>query len=136
MFRALAAEFPGALWELDRLPLEELDQRRERLVAAASGGPRAPWMDWLFAYHALFRGALAVKARLRARRSLHEGEAGELAAVASRAARVSLDAGFIEAIARPPAGRLAAVVWAWMAARFGESREGMGRALFPGSRAP
>jgi hypothetical protein len=132
VFRELAARFPGALWELDRLPLEEIERRGELLLAASAGGTRAPWMDWLDAYHALFRGALAVKARLRARKVLAAGEASELAAVASRAARLPLDAHFVEAVARPPAGRLAAVVWGVMEARFGESSEAMRGALFPG----
>lgn len=136
VFRELAGEFPGALWELDRLPLEALELRSAALRAASEGGPRAAWMDWLFAYHALFRGALAVKARLRARRSLHAGEASELAKVATRAARLPLGPGFVEASARPPGGRLAEVVWAAMEEHFAERAEVMRGVLFPGGRTP
>jgi hypothetical protein len=56
--RALAAEFPGCLRELDTLGATEL-ARRERLCAA---GAHEPWMDWIAAYHARVRAALAARA--------------------------------------------------------------------------
>ena len=61
--RALAAEFPGCLRELDTLGVKELARRAEAAATAASGGAREPWMDWIAAYHALMSDALGARAR-------------------------------------------------------------------------
>ena len=42
VFRDLAAEFPGALNELDMLPLEIIDARADALERAARGRGRGP----------------------------------------------------------------------------------------------
>ncbi len=60
--RALAAEFPGALRELDTLGPGELARRAAAAAAAAAGGPGEPWMDWIADYHALMADALAARA--------------------------------------------------------------------------
>src|SRR5262245_17613048 len=60
--RALAAEFPGCLRELDTLGPGELARRAAAATAAAAGGPREPWMDWIADYHALMADALAARA--------------------------------------------------------------------------
>src|SRR5262249_52406116 len=80
VFKALATEFPGALNELDMLPLDVIDERAAALSRAAGGAPTEPWMDWLFAYHALMRAALHVKARLARTRVVSDDEAASLAA--------------------------------------------------------
>ena len=64
--RALAAEFPGALRELDTLGPAELARRAAACAAAAAGGPREPWMAWIAAYHDLVAETLAARARRRA----------------------------------------------------------------------
>lgn len=61
--RGLAAEFPGCLRELDTLGPGELARRAAAVEAAAEGGPREPWMDWIAAYHALMAEALAARGR-------------------------------------------------------------------------
>ncbi|HVY45347.1 MAG TPA: hypothetical protein VHB21_05685, partial [Minicystis sp.] len=61
VFRALAAEFPGALYELDTLPMDALEARAAATAEAASLGEPAAWMRFMIDYHALFRAALAVK---------------------------------------------------------------------------
>jgi hypothetical protein len=61
--RALAAEFPGCLRELDTLGPSELARRATAVAAAASGGPCEPWMHWIASYHALMNEALAARAR-------------------------------------------------------------------------
>jgi hypothetical protein len=63
--RALAAEFPGALRELDTLGPAELARRAAACAAAAAGGPREPWMAWIAAYHDLVAETLAARARRR-----------------------------------------------------------------------
>lgn len=62
-YQRLAARFPGALKELDRLPLDEIDRRAAALEAAASTGVVAPWMIAVDAYHAALRELLAAKRR-------------------------------------------------------------------------
>jgi len=61
--RALAARFPGCLRELDTLGRDELARRAAATAAAAIGGPRERWMDWIAAYHALMSDALGARAR-------------------------------------------------------------------------
>jgi hypothetical protein len=59
---ALAARFPGALREIDELPIAEIGRRLIALDAVL-GEARAPepWMCALARFHALMRGALAAK---------------------------------------------------------------------------
>ena len=52
--RALAAEFPSALRELDGLDTATLAARRD---AAGSAEP-PPWVDWMCRYHARMRDEL------------------------------------------------------------------------------
>jgi hypothetical protein len=59
--RALAAEFPGALRELDRLGSVELERRVMVLSRADAGHDDEPWMGWIVAYHELMRQVLADK---------------------------------------------------------------------------
>jgi len=56
--RALAAEFPGALRELDTLGAPELARRADACTASLAGGIQEPWMAWIDAFHTLMRGAL------------------------------------------------------------------------------
>lgn len=107
--RALAREFPGALRELDALPMEEIEARLAALRALAAGGREAPWMRVLESYHRHFRGALALKGAI---------------------ARGPLDAATLDAAAaswlperaavhRPPGGRLGPLVVARVAEELG-----------------
>jgi hypothetical protein len=59
--RALAAEFPGALRELDRLGSVELERRVMVLSRRDAGDDDEPWMAWIVAYHELMRQVLADK---------------------------------------------------------------------------
>ena len=58
---ALASEFPGALRELDTLPLGLVDARAASLEEAAQSGAFEPWMAWMHAWHAAMRAALFAK---------------------------------------------------------------------------
>lgn len=132
--RELAREFPGALRELDTLPLDEIDRRAERLEAAARGAGAEPWMEWLVSYHAAMRAALFVKRRLEGRRSVDERRAFELARQAARETGYRCDAGFVQAVARPRAGRLNVVVFERIEAGFGVPPGSIWQALFPERR--
>src|SRR5262245_19307987 len=63
----LAKEFPGALREIDELPLDVLRTRIVELEAAARDDAFvAPWMHASWSFHRLARGALAAKRWLSA----------------------------------------------------------------------
>lgn len=140
VFRALAAEFPGALHELDHLPLAEIDRRLLELTAAASGGgtmatmatvATMDWMAWMWSYHALMRAALYVKLRVSRARPAPDEEAAALARRAAAHAGIAVDVGFVRAVEAPPGGRLRRVVMARLAARFGVPEATLREALFP-----
>lgn len=59
---ALAATFPGALREIDELPLDEIDRRIEAIGRAESDASAiTQWMRAMTRFHALARGALYAK---------------------------------------------------------------------------
>lgn len=132
--RELAREFPGALRELDVLPLDEIDRRAERLEAAAIEGGAEPWMEWLSAYHTAMRAALHVKRRLEGRRSIDARAAFELAREAANATGYRCDIAFVQAVARPRRGRLNVVVFERLEAGFGARPGSIWQALFPERR--
>lgn len=133
--RELAREFPGALRELDMLPLAEIDRRAERLEAAVIEGGTEPWMEWLSAYHAAMRAALHVKRRLAGRRNVDDRGAFELAREAARQTGYRCDSAFVRAVARPRRGRLNVVVFERVEAGFGARPGSIWQALFPERRA-
>lgn len=137
VLRDLAREFPGALNELDTLPLEEIDRRADALGAALSGDAGEPWMAWLAAYHGLFRAALSIKPLTARAGELTQARAAELLARArSRAgcAASLIDEAFVFAVASPPNGRIGAVVFDRLSRLFGAPAAVIQRALFPGLR--
>jgi hypothetical protein len=115
--RALAAEFPGCLRELDTLGLAELERRAGATATAAAGGPPEPWMAWIGGYHALMRDALALRDP-------------------ARAPTVVADAAFAAAVHAPPHGRVVVVVLRALAARFDVPAATISAALFPARRPP
>lgn len=129
--RALAAEFPGALRELDALPLEALRARR----AAVDDAPAPPWVPWIAAYHGLMRVTLALKRALPARGALDDARVTALAAAAMGAWGDALDEAFVRAVHRPPRGRLGPLVFAALGERFGVDPAAIWQALFPTARA-
>lgn len=93
----LARDFPGALRELDELPMAEIDRRLALLTAEHI----EPWMDAMVTFHALARGALAIK------RWLADHEPSEFqAALPGLVPEAALWADSLDAIASPPHGRL------------------------------
>jgi hypothetical protein len=133
--RQLAREFPGALRELDSLPLDEIDRRVEQLELAAGRGPVEPWMEWMHRYHSTMRAALHIKRRLAGRRSLSEIAALDIAIEVRRAFGVACDPDFVRAVARPPEGRINVLVFRRLAEDFGAEPRALWLALFPERRA-
>ena len=114
--RALAAEFPGCLRELDTLGADELDRRAAACLAAQTGAPVEPWMVWIDGYHALMRQALAARRDRTAGRD------------------PGTDDDFARAALEPPEGRMAVVVLRALAVRFGAPAATIAAALFPPRR--
>ena len=111
--RALAAEFPGCLRELDTLGPAELARRTTVCAAVVAGAPPEPWMDWIDGYHALMRRAL------EARGARARGEAPDAAD------------DFGHAVLSPPGGRMGVVILRTLAARFGVPAATIAVTLFP-----
>jgi hypothetical protein len=108
---SLAAAFPGALRELDRLPFAEIERRIELLRAVLSGRSEpAHWMLLQIAYHGFMRATLRLRRALLAR----EATTGAPAALAPSDYRPGpgeppaerFDAVALAAIRRPAEGRL------------------------------
>lgn len=59
--RALAKEFPGSLRELQGLPMEAIERRREKLAAAAANNEIPAWATIHIAYHRILRCVLLAK---------------------------------------------------------------------------
>ena len=126
----LAREFPGALRELDALPLEEIDRRSISVEQALGGGPTEALLEWISAYHTLMRAVLAIKHRLGGRRQLPRDEALTLADSAAHEFGVLCDVELVVAIASPPNGRLNEVVFLRLSRTFGVSPARLRTALF------
>ena len=117
---ALASAWPGALRELDELPLADI---RARIVALelALDEPRRvePWMIAQDAFHRYARGALAAKRWLGKRRRVTAAVRAEFHASAPADARLWEDA--LASIASPPRGRVMDLVHARVASELGVS---------------
>jgi hypothetical protein len=128
-FRRVAAEFPGALRELE-LPAAVLARRAGDIAEELAGGEGRAWVPVAIAFHERLAALLAAKLwlarRLGAGRALTDAVVeemrGEIGWSGSRA-----DA---EAVRRPPGGRIVELVWAELEARFGRSRAELVDLLF------
>lgn len=133
---ALASAFPGALRELDRLPLEQIEARMRALEHVLATG-RAPdaWMELQSAYHGFMRAALRIRRQLLAQPQLpledaasclvsiaYEPESGE--PPASR-----FDSEALRVLAKPPRGRLNPWVMAQVARDWGVDTSAVQAAL-------
>jgi hypothetical protein len=109
---ALAARWPGALRELDDLPSGVLQQRIAALTAARDGAADvAPWMRAQHAFHAKARGALVAKRWLRGRRDVDAPLRAAFVAEAASDVEARAWCEDLARVARPPRGRVLALVW-------------------------
>jgi hypothetical protein len=110
----LAAEFPGALREIDMLPLEVIAARIRAIRSAERSPDRAErWMFAQVVFHQHARGALAVKRWLAGRKTITPAIRSAFSRWAhSLGARddVLLFVDALDAIANPPRGRIMNVV--------------------------
>lgn len=130
VFKALADRFPGALRELDRLPMDAITLRREQLARALENESVAPWMAWMVAYHELMRVALWIKLRMAKRPELTNERMVFLVRGVAEAFGFGVDESFVKDVARPRAGRINGVVLARLAETFGVSEAELRRGLF------
>lgn len=131
---ALAARFPGALRELDRLPLDEIDARLDALGHAIDSDARAPdWVRWQAAWHGWLRAALRIRRLVRGTASLEAAlacvRAGYVAA-ADEPPLGCIDAAFVAAVLHPPEGRLTRWAFARVAAEYGTTSAEVEDAVF------
>ncbi len=99
VLRDLAWRFPGALRELDRMPMATIERRIAELADASRGGATREWMAAHASYHELLRFALAHKLA-----RAFEREAPDIAAPAAA------DREFLEALRAAPGGRMVPLV--------------------------
>jgi hypothetical protein len=132
--RSLARQFPGALRELDRLPLPLIEARlRELEQVLAEGREPALWMSLQVSYHGFMRATLRIK---RWSRAWPDEQAAALSALAARYVPAAdepalgfFDAQVLALIRNPPAGRLNPFVIASVAHLHGTTPDAVGNAL-------
>jgi len=122
---ALASRFPGALREIDDLPLAEIDRRIEAL-ARAEADPSAcvVWMEAMSRFHALARGVLFAK------RSITDDARVRATWPAEARAWVT----DLERVARPPRGRVMDLVYERLGDELGISAHAAKALVFGPSR--
>jgi hypothetical protein len=132
--RALAERFPGALRELDELPMQVIEARLSELERALDGELPAPaWAPLQLAFHGSLRAALRIK-------RLARGASDRVRLLAELRARYqpepfepSLEAlgeAGLTAILSPPDGRLSRWALGFAAASEGVSERAIVEALF------
>lgn len=134
--RELSSRFPGALRELDELPLAEIDARIAAIEAAASGrGPVPGWAPTLIRYHGFMRVALRLKRAVRRDADLEAVSRWVLDHYRAGPDEPPGDEilGAAANILRPPSGRLSRWVLGQIAAREGRSLAEVEREAFPPS---
>jgi hypothetical protein len=129
--RALAERFPGALREIDELPMETIEARIDAIDRALAGDAEAPsWTRYLAEYHAWMRAAL------RVRRAAGKTRDREQARSAIRGqddpSEAELESA-LDDLLRPPAGRLSRWVLARIALREGKTAQEIEDDAFPPS---
>jgi hypothetical protein len=138
-FRRLAAEFPGALRELDscdasvlRARLRDALEERDRIAADPSiVAPSRRWIAIAIDYHATLRELLAVKLWL-ARTVGKDGDVTDAVAAAHAAAGGRFDRDFLAHLHHPPGGRVLPIVLGELGRRHGLERARLVRILFFG----
>ncbi|MGF1468103.1 MAG: hypothetical protein ACFCGT_18440 [Sandaracinaceae bacterium] len=135
--RELASRFPGALREIDELPLGVLRGRSGSLRRFLDGAEEEPdWARPMAAYHGWLRVALGVKRAAGPSRRLEAATAwlaGPYRPLPGDPPAAELTEAALAAMLRPPGGRLNGWVLERVAARYGITRDTLERRLFPPS---
>lgn len=119
---ALARRYPGALREIDVLPIADIERRIAELQAAEVDASRvAPWMEAQAEFHRLARGALAVKRWLAGRpltKEIDEAFADAMSTMPERDDALAW-ADDLAALSSPPRGRVMDLVYVKLATALG-----------------
>lgn len=86
VFVRIARAHPGALFELDTLPDDEIEARLRAVTIAAEGGEVAPWMRWMVRYHELVARTIAARGSGPAGRGPRSGVRASVTALRAIAA--------------------------------------------------
>ncbi len=134
---ALAQRFPGALRELDELPMDQIEARLfalEQLDDSAHAQAVPQWVRLQIGYHGCMRAVLRIK---RMAADVGDDAAALLHALslqyepaADEPPLASFDRAAVDAILRPDGGRLNPWVYARVAAACGVEPDDVRRALF------
>lgn len=125
----LAKRYPGALREIDSLPMEVIEARIQALANPAS---IEPWMNAQALFHRLARGALAAKRWLGGKKTITPALRQAFLRAANEDAKVFADD--LARIARPPRGRLMDLVHLKVAAALEVSEAEARRLVFGAGR--
>jgi len=128
----LTREFPGALVELERLGLADIEARLAAVERALSSGRAESWIAWMSTYHETMRMALTVRRRTSRRATLSRMQAEQLARNVNRDLGAHCDATFVLAVAERPPGRLGQWVMERVGGEMGVSPAALRRTLFLG----
>jgi hypothetical protein len=131
---ALARRYPGALREIDVLPIADIEHRIAELHAAEADASRiATWMNAQAEFHRLARGALAVKRWLAGRSLTPEIDEAFAAALSAMPERddVLPWKDDLAALASPPRGRVMELVFVKLASVLGVELSEARRAVLP-----
>ncbi len=136
--RALAQQFPGALREIDELPLEVIAQRIEQLSAVVDQQmPLSSWMVWMVEYHGHWRAALRIRRmglpRVDIAVALEQLQQTYVAAH-DEPPLTAFDAETLAAVLKPENGRLNPWVLSRIAAAHGVAMSEIHAQLFPSGR--
>lgn len=127
----LAARFPGALREIDELPLPEIDAKIAALTEASSDAALvAPWMEATARFHELTRGALAVKRWLAGKKEIDATDRAEFERIARDVPDAIAWRDDLAAIANPPRGKVTDLVFARIARELEMTTEDARRLVF------
>jgi hypothetical protein len=132
----LARRFPGALRELDELPMNEIERRLSAIEAVVAGRAAAPpWVSLQVGYHGWMRAVLRVKRIAAGRRATQAGEVlRELSACyvpeVDEPPLSAFDAAVLAKILEPEEGRLNPWVYGRVAEEHGVDPDTVRRALF------
>lgn len=135
LMRELAAEFPGALREIDLLALATIEDRLRALDDVIQcGGDVALWMRCVADYHAMLRAALRIKRMALPRHDLVaalQALAGAYVPGEGEPRLDEFDEAMLGAVLNPAEGRLNPWLCRLLEQRYGIATGGLDRLLFP-----
>jgi hypothetical protein len=130
----LASRFPGALREIDELPMDEIRSRIAVLEQALAGARQVePWMTAMARFHALTRGALCAKRWLAGRKQV-DAQTEDAFERAADTLRFPVEARLwtheLAALANPPRGRVTDAVFERLAQELDTTAAALRRLVF------